>query len=188
MLLDKLFSAIRKKKPPKITWTVRIGDWGELIHVPQASYPSRKLQWVSVEQDENGQPQHTRTPQEQVTSFPMAEGFTAAGKHYTKLEELYAEADEKKIWCKDIYGREVLYLAEKFPCFDSYDYATESRFFRWFFLREGGKLTRVYHTDETDEIIVTEDVENLESKQWEEMKRLGYFPPLPGEEQKGKRI
>ena len=94
---------------------------------------------------------------------------------YAGLEELYVETDAAKTFCRDRYGRQVLYYTELFPCFDSFDYATETRRYRWFLLREGGKLTRIHYTDETNRLYVTEDVEYLENKLWSELCRLRWF-------------
>lgn len=69
----------------------------------------------------------------------------------------------------------MLYLAERFPCFDSHDFTYENRFYRWLFLRENDRLTRVYHEDETGSVYVTEDVKYLEEPRWREMLRLDYF-------------
>ena len=52
----------------------------------------------------------------------------------------------------------------------------ETRRYRcWFLLREGGKLTRIHYTDETNRLYVTEDVEYLENKLWSELCRLRWF-------------
>ena len=60
-------------------------------------------------------------------------------------------------------------------CFDSYDYANETRYYRWFFIKEKGKLTRIYYADERNRIQVTEDVRNLENKCLEKMRKEGWI-------------
>ena len=64
---------------------------------------------------------------------------------------------------------------ERFPCFDSYDYAHENRYYWWLFIKEKGKLTRIYHADGTHKIQVTEDVRNLEDKCWQQMKKMDWL-------------
>ena len=121
-----------------------------------------------------------REPRETTRTYPTYLGFTAAGKHYRSIRQLYARHDETLTWCRDIYGLEVLYLAERFPCFDSEDFLYEKRFYRFFFLREGEKLTRVQYTDESNTVTVTEDVANLERQWMEKFQSLGYFDTESG--------
>ncbi len=115
-----------------------------------------------------------RTPQEKRTEVPCL-GFGAAGKIYVNLKMLCAKKSDKENLCYDAYGREVLCLAELFPCFDSYDYMNENRYYRWFFIREKGKLTRVYHSDTMPEIEITEDVRYVEDHCLERMLELGWI-------------
>jgi len=152
---------------------IRVCGSGSNIRYPGCGYSSVKIQWVST--DAQGS-ETIRTPKPADETYRVWGGFQAAGKHYRSLEQLFVQADPTKTWCRDVYGREVLYLVDRFPCFDSYDYLHEDRFFRWFFLREGNKLTRIQYTDESDTIYVTEDVAELESSRWDDMKRLKYFP------------
>lgn len=140
-----------------------------------AIYSTVAVRWVSRARRDDGEPLRVREPHESTASYTLADGFTAAGQRYGSLQELYTEYDKTKTFCRDRYGREVLYLAERFPCFDSHDYAYEKRFYRWFFLRENDRLTRVYYEDETKKVYVTEDVQYLEEPRWREMLRLEYF-------------
>lgn len=140
-----------------------------------ASYSTVALRWVSRERGADGGPLRVREPHESTVKYSLAGGFTAAGRRYGTLSELFTEHDKTKTFCRDRCGREVLYLAERFPCFDSHDFACENRFYRWLFLRENDRLTRVYHEDETGSVYVTEDVKYLEEPRWREMLRLGYF-------------
>ena len=128
----------------------------------------RQIQWVA----DDG---IIRIPEEQKKDFPYPGHFTAAGKTYSCWEELCTDPDETGFFCKDIYGRQVLYLSERFPCFDSYDYIYETRRYRWFFIKERGKLTRVYCADERGTIQVTEDVQNLENRCREQMQKLNWI-------------
>ena len=126
-----------------------------------ASYSTVTLRWVSRERGADGKPLRVREPHESTVKYA--------------LSELFTEHDKTKTFCRDRCGREVLYLAERFPCFDSHDFAYENRFYRWLFLRENDRLTRVYHEDETGSVYVTEDVKYLEEPRWREMLRLDYF-------------
>lgn len=148
---------------------------GKRVNYPLCAYPAEKLLWVSRRLNAQGEPELVREPEEQTSHCPVLMGFTAAGKRYGSLSQLTARTDGTGHWARDIHGREVLCLWERFPCFDSEDYATENRYYRWFFLRENGKLTRVFFADEGKTVYVTEDVENLETDCWEGMQRLEYF-------------
>lgn len=146
---------------------------GEKVEYPRYSSWTVRLQWASRTLGEDGAPLTVRTPSQRKLTLPVAPGFVAAGRPYAGLGMLTAKQGEH--WSRDIYGRQVLCLRERFPCFDSYDYANEDRYFRWYFLLEGGKLTRVFHADGSATVVVTEDVRDLERTCWEQMQRLGVF-------------
>lgn len=150
------------------------GDNGKRAEYPGYSAATMRMRWVSRETGPDGVPLQTRTPEEKTHTFP-AVGFVAAGRPYASLDQLTAEQDESGHWRRDVYGREVLCLWERFPCFDSADLLYEDRYFRWFFLRQDGKLIRVQHTDERPTVTVTEDVADLEQDCWRQMEQLGYF-------------
>lgn len=136
---------------------------------------SVRLEWVSRQTDGEGKPLRVRTPESHTETMPKR-AFTAAGERYRSLHELvYRWEDTYSPWAGDIYGRDVLAVAESFPCFDSSDYLYENRCFRWFFLCKDGKLTCVYHTDGTDTVTVTEDVQDLEELCWKKMNDRGCF-------------
>ena len=139
------------------------------------TYSAGEVRWISRETDSDGNPRGIREPEEKNTVYPYPGSFMAAGKTYRNWRQLCVEEDKSGHFCKDIYGREVLALWERFPCFDSYDYLYENRYFRWFFLRENGKLTRIFYTDEQDKIHITEDVRKLENKCWIQMEELDYW-------------
>ena len=120
-----------------------------------ASYSTVALRWVSRERGADGEPLRVREPHESTVKYALAGGFTAAGRRYGALSELFTEHDKTMTFCRDRCGREVLSLAERFPCVD--------------------RLTRVYHEDETGSVYVTEDVKYLEEPRWREMLRLDYF-------------
>lgn len=142
--------------------------------------PSVRIEWASRRTDAEGHPLRVRTPQERTRTLSEA-AFVAAGRPYAGRGQLIAQKAKDSPWAKDIYGRDVLALTERFPCFDSEDFLHEKRYFRWYFLCRDGRLTCVYHADETPTVTVTEDVLDVEDRCWEEMKRWGCF----GEETDG---
>lgn len=134
-----------------------------------------RLEWVSRETDGEGAPVLVRTPESHTETMPK-NAFTAAGERYKSIHQLvFRWEDGPGLWARDLYGRNVLMVTERFPCFDSSDYLYEDRCFRWFLLCHDGKLTRVYRTDGSDTVTVTEDVLDLETQCWKEMMRLESF-------------
>lgn len=128
----------------------------------------REIYWVAPDGAK-------RIPEEVKKTYAYPGLFMAAGKPYAGLRGLLAQKDETGYLGKDIYGREVFYISELFPCFDSYDYANENRYYRWFFIKENGKLIRIYHADERNTVEVTEDVRYLENKCREVMEEMGWL-------------
>ena len=109
-----------------------------------------------------------RTPEESKKTFLYPGVFWAGGRPYASIHQLCAEKlDEEGHACRDVYGREVFAQWERFPCFDSYDYLYENRYYRWFYIRNNDQLTCVYYTDERNKIEVTEDVKKLPQRCWE---------------------
>lgn len=121
------------------------------------------LKWVS--------PEGERIPAPSKTTYPLLTGFKAGGKYYLGIRQLTAETAADGL-CRDVYGREVICLKERFPCFDSYDFLHEDRYYRWFFLRRHGKLTMVYFRDEGKTVEVTEDVSKVKAWQWESIQKI----------------
>ena len=116
-----------------------------------------------------------RKPEEQKKEFCYPGLFWAAGRVYHSWKDLcHKKLDEDGHVCRDIYGREVLAVWERFPCFDSYDYLYENRYYRWFFIREEDALTCVDYTDEQKRIKVTEDAGCIREKCWKLMKELNW--------------
>lgn len=114
-----------------------------------------------------------RKPEETKQILPYPAAFQAGGKVYTSIGQLRAEKlDEYGHICRDVYGREVFAEWERFPCFDSYDYLYENRYYRWFYIRSGDQLTCVYYEDQQDKIEVTEDVRKLPSRCWKAIQEL----------------
>jgi len=108
-----------------------------------------------------------RKPEESKRTLLYPGVFWAAGRPYTSIKQLCAQKlDEQGHVCRDIYGREVFAEWERFPCFDSYDYLYENRYYRWFYIRSGDRLTCVYYADERKQIEITEDVKKLPERCW----------------------
>ena len=128
----------------------------------------KKIQWVAPDGT-------ARNPEEQNFTFSYPGTFQAAGKTYLSIKALCAWKTRREGIYKDIYGREIFCVTERFPCFDSYDYANENRYYRWFFIKENGRLTRVYYADERNKIEVTEDVASLEYKCRDAMVEAGWL-------------
>ena len=66
----------------------------------------------------------------------------------------------------------------RFPCFDSFDYLTENRFYRWFFIREGNSISRIYAIDTKPNIYVTDDVGYVEYNLLNELRNAGILEPV----------
>jgi len=128
----------------------------------------RQIEWVAPDGS-------VRIPDEERKEFRYPGVFTAAGRAYPCWKALCVKQGNSGYLWKDIYGREVFCLSERFPCFDSYDYANENRYYHWFFIKANGKLTRVYYADERDTIQVTEDVRSLENRCREPMQETGWL-------------
>ena len=143
--------------------------FGKMVRHRHGLYSTVRLRWV----DENN-PERYRDPIEKTTEYRVGRPFWAAGKKYRKLSQLLTESPKGAPWYRDIYGREILHLAERFPCFDSNDYLYENRYFRDLFICEKDRLTRIVVTDEEDTFTVTEDVQDIKPDVWKEFRSLGY--------------
>ena len=97
--------------------------------------------------------------------------FIAAGRRYISERQLIALKTETERVHTDAYGRTVLALRERFPCFDSYDYLYEDRYYRWYFIVHDGALTLVRTQDDRLEYAVTE---RLTRAQWSRCGLDGY--------------
>ena len=139
---------------------------------PKDTSASVPIVWVSARRDEAGQPLETRLPVPSEKTWPLLTGFHAAGQHYLNRNQLKNKPTQTEGLFLDVYGREVLCLKERFPCFDSYDYLYEHRYYRWYFLRDGDTLTQIYYADEGKSITVTEDVAKVRDWMWERMQEV----------------
>lgn len=144
----------------------------KLAPVREHSFSIYDLQWVSMERNENGEPLCLRRPVPRTQYYKKSGGFTAAGKAYPGLPALLAlPVEPGKVWL-DLYGRRVLCMKERYPCFDSYDYLHENRYYHYCYLVSGDVLTMVRYGDTGEEIQVTEDVDSTKRPWWPELKRL----------------
>lgn len=84
--------------------------------------------------------------------------FVAGGKRYRSVNELFAVKTEDPFLRYDRYGRRVLCLRDRFPCFDEFDAMYENRFYRWSLIENRGTLTLVYTADDRDNARVVERV------------------------------
>ena len=154
--------------------TLQTAGWADMVRYGTTSYSAMRLRWISQETQEDGSTRLTRQPQEHTTRYA---GFPiqAAGKTYHSLDQLtWGKKGHFRLY-RDVHDRLVFRMVKPFPCFDEFDARCETRMYRWFFLREEGKLTRIFTADDSGEIYVTEDVESLECCAWEHMLQWGYF-------------
>ena len=179
--LDKL----QGKKPAKTSWDSAPVPWrgdmvlrsvgpGKPAEYPGYTCATVRVRWESRQTDESGAPLAVREPHPKTFPLPAA-AFTAAGRAYTSVKQLDPDRYRDGTWSRDIYGRQVLCVWERFPCFYSSDYLYEKRFFRWFFFWENGHLIRVQHTDERPIVTVTVDVRDIEDQCWQIMQQQGCF-------------
>lgn len=136
---------------------------------------NRHLKWVSKEVDEDGNPVFERKPKESVTKYKRSEPFYAAGKEYKNFYNFLKSEDGAL--GEDVYGRTVVCTKQRFPCFDSYDYLYENRYYHQYFIRHGNTLTEVHIADDSDIVRVTEDVDYVNIYEWTDLKLLGCFRP-----------
>ena len=89
--------------------------------------------------------------------------FTAAGKPYHSAAQLEWKSTDHRYICLDVYGRPVACFFERFPCFDSYDYLYEDRYYRWYLIPCGENWTVVSTEDDSEEICVRENLNAAEA-------------------------
>ncbi len=145
---------------------------GDFVHYETNGSCTKRVQWIGLETDSDGSPVKTRTPSQTTTIFDRNSGLTVAGKTYPSFQSFLKNQDGD--WGEDMYGRKVFCAAERFPCFDFFDSLYENRYFRWYFIRKGNSLSRVFCADEQDEIYVTEDVQDIDIDVWGKMKDVGF--------------
>ena len=89
--------------------------------------------------------------------------FTAAGKAYHSAAQLEWQSTMSPHICLDIYGRPVACFWERFPCFDSYDYLYEDRYYRWYLIPCGENWTVVSTEDGSNRIMVLENLDTVKA-------------------------
>lgn len=140
-----------------------------VIKVPDTEFVQndRLVDWISEETDMQGQPKICRIPEPKEYKFKLADGFRAAGMLYTSVSAMAVlPIDNEKGLFKDMFGRNVLVVRERFPCFDSFDSLYENRYYRWLYIIFKGKLTCVYYAEGSDTVEVTEDVRVIPGRVW----------------------
>ena len=140
------------------------------------SCPLMSVGTVEAEWRRADKPEFRRIPEEKIVRFGKNQPLTILNERYPGLFD--ADSPFGNLThgrqTTDRYGRDIICFLERFPCFDSEDYANENRYFRWFFVREGDVIARVFYEDETDEVIVTEDVRYIETSCWEELRKTRF--------------
>ena len=157
----KLFGRKQKEKKPAVMELVSFNKPGPYVNIDYM------VQWRA----EDGS---LRIPQGGEKRTLPCNNFVAAGRQYSGWEQLCAEQTGEDGTFTDIYGRDVFAFRQRFPCFDSYDYLYEHRYYRWFYIREGDSLCCVYYTDEEKTIEVTEDVRLIADGAWKAMKEINW--------------
>lgn len=140
---------------------------GGRLDYSRYSCGSTKIAWEDPRTGE------LRVPQEQTMNLLFGAPFRAGGKNYISLKQLKHQKQENDRWL-DVYGREWQNIYERYPCFDSEDYLNEKRYFEWYFLQDGDRITRVFDNG-SGKMSVTDDTERIESHCLDEMKKRGYL-------------
>ena len=137
-----------EKAAPEIA---HYGDSGLMVQISH----DRSVKWVK-----DGVV--VRIPR-QDASRPLGPGYVIGGKQYQYISDLTVKTvDEERRLYQDIHGRYVLDLKERYPIFDSYDAATENRYYHWYLVLDVDRMSMVYYDDGSagkDEIV--EDIQKL---------------------------
>lgn len=119
-------------------------------------------------------PEGSREPVPSKREYKRDMPFGAAGWPYLHPRQLTLIPLDRDLGLfQDGYGRRVLLYKERYPCFDSYDYATENRYYRWCYISYKDELTCVYWTDDGKTIQVTEDVAEVPGNHYDAMVAAG---------------
>lgn len=147
---------------------------GEKVQYDSRIAATTRFIWVSRETASDGNPLRIRKPRSVSKTFRKSLPFKAADKTYTSLNRLLEQKSADGTY-RDCFGRVVLSVTERFPCFDSHDMLNEKRHYRWWIIVEEGYISVIYYTDEQNSIYVTDDAQDLESKCVDELKKHGYL-------------
>ena len=85
--------------------------------------------------------------------------FTAAGKTYLfegQLKMLRIHPTEPIY--RDFFGRRVLLIHERYPCFDEFDRMYENRYFHHYYIETDEGFVQVVTADDQDEIRVLKTI------------------------------
>ena len=163
----------RKNSPQKRKdMYLRCVGSGKTVSTELHVYSTLKVEWASQETDTEGNPVVVREPKEVTRKYNSYTAFCLAGKWYSNLDHFLQKQEGE--WGEDIYGRRVLCTKTKYPCFDSYDFMYERRYFRWYYIRKGNSVSLLYSADDRKYIYVTEDVQNIEEWSWMRMRDTGF--------------
>ena len=140
---------VHTQQSPPSKGEVLYGDGGILVRISS----DRTIRWVK-----DGVT--VRTPGSS-RSKPFQVNYEIGGKKYRYLTDLIAHAvNEDRRLYQDIHGRYVLDMKERYPIFDSYDAATENRYYHWYLILEKDRMSMIYSDDGAAEEIV-EDIDKL---------------------------
>ena len=140
------------------------------------------LVWKNPTEGNNEEVVHSRKPEERFTEYHIGDKFQAAGKEYSG-EEMLRVRGRETVWnydtsgyhdmvgeFVDAHGRKVYYIAERFPCYDYYDRQYENRFYRYYYLCEDNKLTRICYADGSHYFSVLEDTASIDYQHWKKLR------------------
>ena len=117
-------------------------------------------------------PNGMRTPSPAEREFSVPGMFLAGGLPYLFTRQLLLIPTGKGVY-RDGYGRKVFAYKERFPCFDSYDYKHEKRYYHWAYLTHWNRLICVYFEDGDRCAEVTVDVDEVPGEHFEAMVKAG---------------
>lgn len=116
--------------------------------------PDRTVRWVR-----NGETVRVQT---QETGRQFDAGFTIGNKSYRYVTDLTVKAvNESRRLYRDIHGRYVLDMKERYPIFDSCDAASENRYYHWYLVLESNRMSMVYYDDGGGRDEIIEDIGTL---------------------------
>lgn len=162
---------VKKNKPKAVP---KGQKYIQLLKMPNDRFVNddRLVQWMV--NGEDGSASLARTPREKIHKCLAAGGFWVADKYYASVKQLTKRTvEEGSLWYQDIYGRDVIEVRERFPCFDSHDFLYENRYYRWFYLIENEMLYCVYYEDQGTYVTVTNDVARISSSVYKIMHLFG---------------
>lgn len=164
-VMSECYTKGKRNKPTRLV--LRLTKEPNDAFVRQARF----VDWVDLKDGA----QTSRIPQPCTYKYSLRDGFQIGDVKYRSFSELRDKVlNEERHLYQDTHGRIFAEVRKRFPCFDSFDYANENRFYHWLYLTENGKISLVYYEDEREDITVTEDISKIESVVWGEMIYLGW--------------